>query len=1119
MKKSIFSFFEFSKTNYYGQISIGNFLLVIFLCFLFQSSVFSQECGTSSNQITFSQVTPGINTTGPYSLRLYIWLIRRSDGSGGLSADQLRLVLNEIRGDYAARNIFFSVACVKDLPNSTLYYDPEQSLFATEADNFTDGINLFLSSEQSAGNNGKAIIGGNRAYASAFGDPKHVASHELGHILSLYHTFRGSVCRELVPGNDPFGDPETTGDEISDTNPDSGTGYPAYPNCDNWTFFPCGTQVFSNPGPNVLRNIMSYADLNCRSIFTVKQGERMRNHIAMNKLNMVIEAGFVPESYTLSGTDRYYDTDIVVVAPATLTVNCNLHMAQGRKIIVEPGAALRVNNAQLTNWPTGGCTGGTGRWSGIVLKTDINITPATAYLVGGSIENADAGLFFDMFNNNISSPQPIVSAFSTTFKNNLSAVYFHGTSPSIPAYNATKRNTFSRCTFLIDQNFQGFTFYEMVSLFYVANSFFTGCTFTNLLQGSLPGTIHTYGINAFNSRVTVNKGSGTSSFNGFVDGISAYKEGFGNPVVSVENTQFDNCLTGIHANASNDLHLVGNRFNVGSTYFGNQFQYGLAINASTGFFVYNNHFFQNANAPNSIGVTRGISISETGSDNNSIVLNDFHLLRKSFQINGVNRSDFNPAFQGLSLLCNLNANESVAAVDVDIAPGGSIKTNQGSLSSPAGNTFSSISSFDLRNSGTDAITYFYYNVIPAQFPNQVLNVLTKPTSNGPTCSATTTSVDIVDIRDKYLQSQNDYDLLLSTYNSHLDQGNTSGLLASTQGATSTSATNLYNNLSTISPYVSETVLTAAFNRGDILSTQQRYNLLLANPDVLKSGSFMQMVRSSTQPFSDVQLQSLDQTRYSTTTARTNEEAELSTIGTLVASTITQGISIIQADSVINYTALREWWGYRNNFEANLDIADSYLAEQNTAGWQLKITNMGNGLLTPEQSTDLTNYVSYRQLTLNASLAGRDAAHLSTSEIAQVQTIALANNRYVSQLAKNLLETFYGYHFDLYTELEDRNENLNMGKNLSTNDGEQLVRVFPNPAGQEIAFEWIDTATPLAAELNVTITDTYGRYVRTFPMNDRILHIQPLLEHMTPGLYFYTLKSGTHLIQNGKLIIR
>lgn len=137
-----------------------------------------------------------------------------------------------------------------------------------------------------------------------------------------------------------------------------------------------------------------------------------------------------------------------------------------------------------------------------------------------------------------------------------------------------------------------------------------------------------------------------------------------------------------------------------------------------------------------------------------------------------------------------------------------------------------------------------------------------------------------------------------------------------------------------------------FLRSDILSTQQRYNLLYTNPDVLKSGDFMQLVYASSQPLSTSQIQSLQQARY-TSTARTTEEAALDQAGSLKNDAITQGLAILLADTITDYAALREWWGYRNSFESGLDIADSYLAQQNTAVWQQTVTALNNGKLTAE----------------------------------------------------------------------------------------------------------------------------------------------------------------------------
>ncbi len=95
-------------------------------------------------------------------------------------------------------------------------------------------------------------------------------AHEMGHALSLAHTFEGSEAG-VCPNNT---NPETDGDGIADTEPHKDE----YWDCTSVINNSCTGAMYGN---NVLKNHMSYFD--CSVLFTPNQIATMRNALLTNR--------------------------------------------------------------------------------------------------------------------------------------------------------------------------------------------------------------------------------------------------------------------------------------------------------------------------------------------------------------------------------------------------------------------------------------------------------------------------------------------------------------------------------------------------------------------------------------------------------------------------------------------------------------------------------------------------------------------------------------------------------------------------------------------------------------------------------------------------------------------
>ena len=113
-----------------------------------------------------------------------------------------------------------------------------------------------------------------------------IIAHEMGHYLSLLHTFQGTNCVN--------NDCTTDGDRVCDTPPDRSTQGSDCNNPEN----SCGTDTLSGPFTIDMRdNISNFMDYgtSCPTVFTPGQGERMRAFLAVfNGGSLLVSDGATP---------------------------------------------------------------------------------------------------------------------------------------------------------------------------------------------------------------------------------------------------------------------------------------------------------------------------------------------------------------------------------------------------------------------------------------------------------------------------------------------------------------------------------------------------------------------------------------------------------------------------------------------------------------------------------------------------------------------------------------------------------------------------------------------------------------------------------------------------------
>lgn len=254
---------------------------------------------TSSNANLNSSSHMKSTNNSSYCLKVYFHVIRRSNGTGGQSTASVNQALNILNQDFNPHNISFSWNNQIDyIDNDSYYNNPSSTIF--NINNHQDGIDIYLFDDSSSsggrangvGQSSKFYVSGS-FWKSPFNSliKSHVISHEMGHVLFLYHTHHGTYneggndnpCSELVNGSNSA----SCGDYVTDTPADPHLLFDVNQTTCQWNS--SGMDINGDLYDPDEKNIMAYTDVGCMEYFTQKQGERMRNAISsLNYLQQTI---------------------------------------------------------------------------------------------------------------------------------------------------------------------------------------------------------------------------------------------------------------------------------------------------------------------------------------------------------------------------------------------------------------------------------------------------------------------------------------------------------------------------------------------------------------------------------------------------------------------------------------------------------------------------------------------------------------------------------------------------------------------------------------------------------------------------------------------------------------
>lgn len=783
------SHFTTSTLHQFTKVFHCNSWYILFiLIMIWRNDLEAQDttfCHTFSETLMTSEPeesAPCNDLPGPFFLRLYPHIIRRTDGSGGQSIQTVEDAISRMNEVFNGLNIFFVTQCTDPdfFIDDSIFFGKAiiKQCDLWEEFNHDDGIDLYfddISAEIDGGismgiTGAAAIIGGvwilNPPSISVV--ETDIVSHEIGHALGLVHTHHGIEPAATIGCNSSFfpaGEPETP--ENCETKGDGCCDTPADPNLNNNVNLDCEwTEPDSMYNPDT-RNIMSYSSPYCYEYLTACQGKQMRCAIYNSLANCIIPTDTiltinVTQTWTTSTVpyngDFIISEALIVKSGKTLTVGAGvtLRFAENATLIIEPNATLNLYGT-LTS---ADCNS---HWKGIQVYGDADYNQYFDYLngvyhqgllqgfAGAKIENALIGV--QLWGPTEEDTGGKIICTETNFLNNKIGVFFQPYKNIFLGHPRPYIGSFTECTFTVDNEFPLTTFDQHALLSGVDGISFSGCSFGHFRHPLYPVSQPSfgYGIAAVNAGFIVNASSSTpefpgpcmegdcdvitkSSFSGLGYGIwtGSFAENY---LFRVYQTEFDNCYTGIEVDGVSGGVIILNNFEMAilqDPEVMNGDQVGIKLNQQlAGFTIEQNTFLASTgNASHTIG----ISAENLGEFSNVIRKNTFAGLTIANEAFGQNAGEGDKRFVGLRYTCNENINtddkdfyiknttdynpDNVSALQADF--------DEAELPIATGNQFSSTgnsSDSDFANYGVLIDEYYFDPNISVQIPDSTEGII------------------------------------------------------------------------------------------------------------------------------------------------------------------------------------------------------------------------------------------------------------------------------------------------------------------------------------------------------------------------------------------------------------
>jgi len=829
--------------------------------------------------------------------------------------------------------------------------------------------------------------------------------------------------------------------------------------------------------------------------------------------------------------------NIIIEQGGELTISGNVALPDDAKIIVKPGAELVLDGCKLTR----GCTG---NWQGIEvwgdpLLSQIPSNQGTLEIVhGATIENASVAVRLGS-KDYANKGGGMIFAADAIFRNNHTGIKFE-------TYSFGNLSYFERCTFettaeLPDSQTPQY-FVMMTSVDGVA---LKGCTFRNTCPNSVAYADRGIGIYSVNSVFTVDKIciSGTTpcteyrypEFNNLNYAIKALATSSNTPWY-IREGQFTDNRRGVYISGISSATFTNNIIHMSLEQFEgvtNDTIYGAYFDGCTGYTFYENQSISDYDQLSG-EIALGLVINNSGPDNNLVYDNYFENVYTATLVQGQNRN--NGGSTGLVIKCNEFVNTLYDEVITfpglfsTVYMGIALHQGSNSLNNPdmAGNRFyyNNISrDYDDINNKANLFYYYYpanTSVNGLEPIDYTSNKVTKvPKTNTPSWTIENgcpqaSSPGGGETESLFLQmdeATQQIDSTLNILSMLIDSGDTESLQDEVETSTSSSSMQVYNELMSTSPYLSDTVVSTAIGKEDVLPNAMLRDVLVANPNTAKSDELLSKLDSRWDPMPDYMKAQILQGR-SIVSLREETEANLSAYR-LRKSVVFYGL-VNHYIAEAGFDSLALLFASDNTLSSKYRLAFIYLEKGEVSeGYDVLNAIPSQFELTSEDFTSYEAIVDYYDL-----LAAIQPGNIipDSTQLTQIRNISSIGTGNASVYARNVLLALDRISYNeplLLPDLYKSAEAFDTYENLLNTDGPPSLKVYPNPSKDYVIIAFM---TDITKNSLLEIDDSNGKVIKHIQLQNN--HDQSVIDTRgwRPGIYIVTCKTGSKSTESCKFSI-